>query len=173
MTPWETLPQGVQWKSSPLFGFPTTRAAVEAVLGPPQGVDLDSNGIGPIDVWALRFPCGLEVVLWFFKRRPDGSSIEDRNDPSSVEVQTPDLDIEHVRHHLPFTIGEIWPWEFDPALRFHAPRSFLLVRQDDNGNRFEVKSFTSQCEAHTAVRAFEALGHKQTYWIEHLGSKST
>jgi hypothetical protein len=168
MTPWEILPQGVKSNRTPLFIFPTTRAAMEAVLGPPQAVDLDSNGMGPIDAWALQFPCGLEVVLWIFKIRPNGSTIDDRNDVSSVEVQSPDLDIEHVRHHLPFTLGEIAPWELEPALRVVAPRSFLLVRQDDNGNRFEVKSFTSSCEAQAAVRAFESLGHKQTYWIEPL-----
>jgi hypothetical protein len=163
MTPWEILPHGVTSKCTPLFIFPTTRAAVEAVLGPPQAVDLDSSGMGPIDAWALHFPCGLEVVLWIFKILPNGSTIDDRNDVSSVEVQSPDLDIEHVRHHLPVPVAEIWPWGNGTV---PAPQRFLLVRQGDNGNRFEVKSFTSSCEAQSAVRAFESLGHKQTYWIE-------
>ncbi len=154
MTSWELLPQGVTSKCLPLFVFPTTRAAVEAVLGPPQRVDLDSNGVGPIDAWALGFPCGLEVVLWLFKMRPDGSMIDDGAELSSFEIQSPDLDIEHVRHHLPFPIGEIWPWGCNSAPRVAAPRSVVLVRQDDNGNRFEVKSFTSRCEAQSAMREF-------------------
>ena len=54
MTPWETLPQGVKWKSSPLFGFLTTRAAVEAVLGPPQGVWGD--------IWPLGEPRAHEPI---------------------------------------------------------------------------------------------------------------
>lgn len=166
MTPWEILPNGVTSKCSSLFGFPANRAAVEAALGPPQGVDLDSNGIGPIDVWALRFPCGREVRLWFFKMRPDGSMIEGRDDLSSMEVQTPDLDIDNARHHLPLSIDEIWPWERNPGGIIVVPRPFLLVRQDDNGNRFEVKSLTSRCEAQAALAVFEALGHKQTYWLD-------
>lgn len=39
-------------------------------------------------------------------------------------------------------------------------------RQDDNGNRFLVARFPSSQAAEAEQRRFEALGHKQTYWVE-------
>lgn len=41
-----------------------------------------------------------------------------------------------------------------------------LWRQDDNGNRFRIAAFGSQAEAEAEQRRFEALAHKQTYWVE-------
>lgn len=43
---------------------------------------------------------------------------------------------------------------------------FLLWRQDDNGNRFLVARFAVEAEAAAEQARFEALGHKQTYWVE-------
>ena len=39
-------------------------------------------------------------------------------------------------------------------------------RQDDNGNRYIVRSNLGKVEAHELVKQYEAGGHKQTYWIE-------
>lgn len=41
-----------------------------------------------------------------------------------------------------------------------------LWRQDDNGNRFLVARFASRAAADDEQRRFEALGHKQTYWVQ-------
>lgn len=41
-----------------------------------------------------------------------------------------------------------------------------LWRQDDNGNRFRIAGFASPEAAEAEQRRFEALGHKQTYWVE-------
>lgn len=43
---------------------------------------------------------------------------------------------------------------------------WALWRLDDNDNRFVVAVFPSRDEADAAARAFEAHGHKQTYWVE-------
>mgnify|MGYP001209362565 CR=1 FL=1 len=43
---------------------------------------------------------------------------------------------------------------------------WALWRLDDNGNRFVVAVFARRDEAETTARAFEAHGHKQTYWVE-------
>lgn len=40
-----------------------------------------------------------------------------------------------------------------------------LWRQDDNGNRFLVGRFPSAEAAEAEQRRFEALAHKQTYWV--------
>jgi hypothetical protein len=41
-----------------------------------------------------------------------------------------------------------------------------LWRQDDNGNRFVIGRFDSAEAAEAEQRRFEALGHKQTYWVQ-------
>lgn len=46
-----------------------------------------------------------------------------------------------------------------------APR-WALWRQDDNGNRVLMRRFAEIEEAEREQRAYEARGHKQTYWIE-------
>lgn len=43
---------------------------------------------------------------------------------------------------------------------------WVLWRLDDNDNRFLVAVFARREEAEAAARAFEAHGHKQTYWVE-------
>ena len=43
---------------------------------------------------------------------------------------------------------------------------WALWRLDDNDNRFLVAVFACRDDAEAAVRAFEAHGHKQTYWVE-------
>jgi hypothetical protein len=41
-----------------------------------------------------------------------------------------------------------------------------LWRQDDNGNRFRISRFATAEAADAEQRRFEALGHKQTYWVQ-------
>jgi uncharacterized protein with GYD domain len=41
---------------------------------------------------------------------------------------------------------------------------FVLMRQDDNGNRYVMDRFPSRAEA--AAELFESRGHKQLYWVE-------
>jgi hypothetical protein len=41
-----------------------------------------------------------------------------------------------------------------------------LWRQDDNGNRFVIGRFDTAEAAEAEQRRFEALGHKQTYWVQ-------
>ena len=46
------------------------------------------------------------------------------------------------------------------------PTRWALWRLDDNDNCFVVAVFARREEAEAAARAFEAHGHKQTYWVE-------
>lgn len=47
-----------------------------------------------------------------------------------------------------------------------AAESWELWRQDDNGNRFLIARFDTRDAAEGEQRRFEALGHKQTYWVQ-------
>jgi hypothetical protein len=45
------------------------------------------------------------------------------------------------------------------------PRRWVVWRQDDNGNRFEVNRYGSRAEADEVAATMEARGHKQIYWV--------
>jgi hypothetical protein len=42
---------------------------------------------------------------------------------------------------------------------------WIVWRQDDNGNRYEVARRESRAAAEELAAEFEARGHKQTYWV--------
>ena len=44
-------------------------------------------------------------------------------------------------------------------------RNWCLVRLDDNGNQFVVRTGLSRAAAEAPARQFEAHGHKQSYWV--------
>lgn len=45
------------------------------------------------------------------------------------------------------------------------PERWIVWRQDDNGNRFEVARRESRAEADELAATMEARGHKQLYWV--------
>lgn len=47
-----------------------------------------------------------------------------------------------------------------------ADGAWELWRQDDNGNRFRIGRFATEARADAEQRRFEALAHKQIYWVE-------
>lgn len=50
------------------------------------------------------------------------------------------------------------------ALRPEVP--FVVMRQDDNGNRMQVARAPSRGEAEALAAEYERRGHKQLYWVE-------
>ena len=56
-------------------------------------------------------------------------------------------------------------WRAEPFDAISLPE-WALWRQDDNGVKTLVSSFTGRCKARAALAGFEALHHKQTYWLE-------
>jgi SPOR domain len=46
-----------------------------------------------------------------------------------------------------------------------AALPWLVIREDDNGNRYRVGRFATQGEAQRAVEQLDATGHKQLYWV--------
>jgi hypothetical protein len=49
---------------------------------------------------------------------------------------------------------------------------WVLVRQDDNGNRYVVARYSMRGAAEAAAAEFEARGHKQLYWVERAAPTS-
>ncbi|WP_178379946.1 hypothetical protein [Cryptosporangium aurantiacum] len=42
---------------------------------------------------------------------------------------------------------------------------WVVWRQDDNGNRYEVVRKDSRAEAEEVAATLEARGHRQIYWV--------
>ena len=45
------------------------------------------------------------------------------------------------------------------------PLRWVVWRQDDNGNRYEVRRCGTREEAEALAAEMEARGHKQLYWV--------
>lgn len=45
------------------------------------------------------------------------------------------------------------------------PLPWVAVRQDDNGNRYELGRYATELAAQEVVEAFERRGHKQLYFV--------
>ncbi|AJF67092.1 MULTISPECIES: SPOR domain-containing protein [Streptomyces] len=48
--------------------------------------------------------------------------------------------------------------------------SWLVIRQDDNGNRYRVGRYATKDEAQKIADSLDDRGHKQLYWVERVGS---
>jgi hypothetical protein len=120
--------------------------------------------MGPVDVWAIAFSCGLEVTLASFQIDDTGAMVP-HGSRGVVEVHSSDLDLNHLRAHSPIPLNDLSFWE--TGVSGSRPRAWWLVRQDDHGNTFDVEAFSTSCEAEATARSFEARGHKQTYWVVH------
>ncbi|MFF7179428.1 SPOR domain-containing protein [Streptomyces sp. NPDC008121] len=46
---------------------------------------------------------------------------------------------------------------------------WLVIRQDDNGNRYRVGRYATQDEAQKIADSLDASGHRQLYWVERIG----
>lgn len=43
--------------------------------------------------------------------------------------------------------------------------SWVVWRQDDNGNQFVVRANLTEAQARAMAKEYEELGHKQIYWV--------
>ncbi|MEU2153847.1 SPOR domain-containing protein [Streptomyces sp. NPDC019396] len=46
---------------------------------------------------------------------------------------------------------------------------WLVIRQDDNGNRYRVGRYATEVEARRIADSLGARGHQQLYWVERFG----
>ncbi|MDH2393688.1 MULTISPECIES: SPOR domain-containing protein [Streptomyces] len=47
---------------------------------------------------------------------------------------------------------------------------WLVIREDDNGNRYRVGRYATRDEAQHVVETLEDSGHRQMYWVERIRS---
>ncbi|MDV9191469.1 SPOR domain-containing protein [Streptomyces sp. SR27] len=48
--------------------------------------------------------------------------------------------------------------------------AWLVIRQDDNGNRYRVGRYATKDEAQKIADSLDDRGHKQLYLVERIGS---
>lgn len=53
-----------------------------------------------------------------------------------------------------------------------AELPWLVIREDDNGNRYRVGRYATQGEAQKIADKLDTRGHKQLYWVERIGQSA-
>ncbi|MFI6881193.1 SPOR domain-containing protein [Streptomyces sp. NPDC050400] len=48
---------------------------------------------------------------------------------------------------------------------------WLVIREDDNGNRYRVGRYATKAEAQRIADSLDDRGHKQLYWVERLAQE--
>ncbi|WBO64090.1 SPOR domain-containing protein [Streptomyces camelliae] len=46
---------------------------------------------------------------------------------------------------------------------------WIVIRQDDNGNRYRVGRYATRAEAQKIADSLDDRGHDQLYWVECIG----
>ncbi|MFD5557474.1 SPOR domain-containing protein [Streptomyces sp. NPDC127068] len=54
-----------------------------------------------------------------------------------------------------------------------ATLPWLVIREDDNGNRYRVGRYATRAEAERIADSLGAPGHHHLYWVEQVGPSST
>lgn len=66
---------------------------------------------------------------------------------------------------VPESLDAAWVGQAADRLPDGSQELWIVWRQDDNGNRFEVSRKGSRSEAESLAATMEARGHKQIYWV--------
>lgn len=144
---WETtFPErllGIEWRNE--IAVFTSDVDLDAVVKR-FGMRIPSadvlEGLGPMQLWLARFPCGCELALVHLELAPQGRQLG---------VVSNDSDLDHVLHHFALPIT----WRIEPKDAPFPIERWSLFRQDDNGNRFRIRDFDSMFSAECARREFE------------------
>ena len=84
------------------------------------------------------------------------------DEPRSTEVHASEPERGHILFHLALPLEDVGAWLPDHGR--DGPLDWRVMRQGDNGRRFEVERFSSRCEAEAYALTLEQRGHKQLYW---------
>jgi hypothetical protein len=50
---------------------------------------------------------------------------------------------------------------------------WLVIRQDDNGNRYRVGRYATKAEAEKIADSLDEHGHEKLYWVEKLSQNGS
>lgn len=124
------------------------------------------DGLGPAHGRMFILSSGAPVYFCDLEYSPNGSYFECSGD----------LKLEEVLVQICGDFG-LGPEDFLWTFRDAAFGSFVVTRQDDHGNEFEVGAFNNRIDAVRLKDELETYQHKQSYAIEgralHLPKRST
>jgi hypothetical protein len=114
----------------------------------------------PCREWWLQAACGLSFVL-----------CQDFVTEEVVVVAEEAAELEHMLAHLPFDYEGPYRLEpeHDERERREGRGGWVVLREDDRGNRFDIESFSRESSARCYARLLELRRHKQTYLVEARG----
>ena len=69
-----------------------------------------------------------------------------------------------------FLVAVTFAAEIGDVRRFEPLLPWLVIRQDDNGNRYRVGRYATEGEAQKVADSLDDRGHKQLYWVERIGT---
>ncbi len=136
-------------------------------LGPPNEEDdpeahFAEHGAPPHPgrEWWLQAACGHSFILFQDFVLEDVTVVADET-----------AELEHVLAHLPFdSEGPIrYEPERDERERREGRGGWVVLREDDRGNRFDIESFSREGSARCYAKLLELRRHKQTYLVEARG----
>jgi len=121
------------------------------------------DGLGPFRTAGFQVPNGRRFGLTQYLKAPAGPALE----ITCLHDECFSTDLDDVLESLDMDLSDIHSCSSGLAI---SPEARLvphaLWRQDDNGVQTLVEVFPCRASASKRMRAFEAAGHKQTYWIE-------
>ena len=120
-------------------------------------------GLGPFRAAGFRTPGGRRFGLSQYLQAPRGPVLE----ITCLHDEHFATDLDAVLESLDMDLSDLVSLEsglsINPEARL-VPHA--VWRQDDNGVSSLVKVFPCRADASKSIRAFEATGHKQAYWIK-------
>ncbi|WP_257456569.1 hypothetical protein [Archangium lipolyticum] len=146
----------VLWKTHRSACFlEVSRAELERRLGPPHVRNADGDGLGPKDRWSFRCDCGLELI------------VEHARQSSTALVWMAHLEVEHALAHLGISTDKVtWRADVEEPLPLAG---WTVVRQDEDGNRFDICVLSVQAHAECFAAQKAAHAPEQFYFVEPRG----
>lgn len=149
-----------------VLSFKISLPEVEQVYGSAHDESSGAYGEpGPTLYWYFEYSCGLKIMIEF------------RLSKDYVNIRADQPEIEHILGHINLPMKDVWQIPKDDYIlvKYFEPNKYewQLWRQDDNGHKEQIKIFSREREALCRLRQFEKLHHKQTYWLERYGVKSS
>ena len=121
------------------------------------------DGLGPFRAGGFQTPSGRRFGLTHYLKAPGVPTLV----VTCLHDDQFSSDLDDVLESLDMDLSDLAIFGSSLAI---SPEARLvphaLWRQDDNGVRALVEVFPCRASARKQMRAFEASGHKQTYWIE-------
>jgi hypothetical protein len=154
--------QWIRGDYQPIANLRSTAAELGQRLNAQFMEDVE-DGLGPFRAAGFETPSGRRFGLTQYLKFSGGPSVE----VTCLHDKHFATDLDEVLESLDMDLSDLFSYGSGP--RFSSEVRLVphaLWRQDDNGVLSLVKVFPCRANASKIMRAFEAAGHKQAYWVK-------